>query len=148
APLLALRPLFAGSEAFRLFDVVGAGGGVEEDVYAYTNGVGERRALVLYNNSPHARAGRMRLSAKARTADGALVSEPLHRALGVRPAPGLDAVLTTPQGEELRVGTQALALEGLGVELGAYEARVYVEVRTEAAGAVTLSASSAECPRS
>ncbi|MGB5160459.1 MAG: alpha-amylase family glycosyl hydrolase, partial [Thermoanaerobaculia bacterium] len=39
-PLLKRRHLFAGVDNFRLYDVIDDGGGVNEDVYALSNGVG------------------------------------------------------------------------------------------------------------
>ena len=147
-PLLARRALFAGSEHFRLFDVVRDDNGVAEDVYAFVNGHsnvlgtehGNERALVLYNNSPQPQRGRIHRSAPALLQDGSLESQLLHEALGVPERFGVDAVLRPLEGPEVRLGTQALARDGLWVELGAYEARVYLEVRTEATGEATVPA--------
>ncbi len=50
-PLLKRRRLFSGVERFRLYDLVGADGSVNENVFAYSNGDGPERALVAYNNS-------------------------------------------------------------------------------------------------
>ncbi len=47
-PLLKKRYLFSGVDDFALYDFV-TDGGVDEDVYAYSNGWGTERALVLYN---------------------------------------------------------------------------------------------------
>jgi len=51
-PLLRRRALFSGAAAFQLYDFV-SDYGVEENVYAFSNRLGEQRALVLCNNSPH-----------------------------------------------------------------------------------------------
>lgn len=48
-PLLRRRWLFSGSENFVLYDFQ-AGSGIDENVFVYSNRVGEHRALVLYNN--------------------------------------------------------------------------------------------------
>jgi len=50
-PLLKRRRLFSGVERFLLYDLVGEGGSVNENVFAYTNGDGSERALVAYNNA-------------------------------------------------------------------------------------------------
>lgn len=50
-PLLHQRHLFAGVENFNLFDLVTPGGGVNENVYAYTNHADQASALVLFNNN-------------------------------------------------------------------------------------------------
>ncbi|MFW6214398.1 MAG: 4-alpha-glucanotransferase, partial [Alkalispirochaetaceae bacterium] len=49
-PLLHKRYLFANAEAFRLYDFFTDSGGINENVFAYTNAAGDERALVLYNN--------------------------------------------------------------------------------------------------
>ncbi len=49
-PLLRKRYLFAEVERFRLFDFEDAAGKVNEDVFAYSNQVGEEKALIIYQN--------------------------------------------------------------------------------------------------
>lgn len=49
-PLVKKRYMFSGVEQFALYDFVAEGGAVDEDVFAYSNGHGDERALVLYNN--------------------------------------------------------------------------------------------------
>lgn len=61
-PLMRRRWLFAGSENFALFDLVTPEGHVDENVLAYSNRVGEERALVVYNNSYHATRGTLHTS--------------------------------------------------------------------------------------
>ncbi len=51
APLLHDRALFAESDNFLLYDCWGDGGGVEENVFAFSNRRDGRRSLVVYNNS-------------------------------------------------------------------------------------------------
>ncbi len=50
APLLKKRWLFAESAEFLLYDFFQASGGVDENVFAYSNRSGSERALVIYNN--------------------------------------------------------------------------------------------------
>src|SRR5690606_32780238 len=80
APLLERRTLFAGSQAFRLFDLVGADGSVAEDVYAFVNGEGNERVLVSYNNSPRPAAGRLSRAAPTLMSDGTVRRVPLLEA--------------------------------------------------------------------
>ena len=54
-PLLKRRRLFSGVERFLFYDLVRPDGSVNENVFAYTNGEGDERALVAYNNA-YARA--------------------------------------------------------------------------------------------
>ncbi len=49
-PLMRRRYLFAGIEQFLLYDFFTADGGVNEDVFAYSNRMGDERALVVYHN--------------------------------------------------------------------------------------------------
>lgn len=62
APLLRRRDLFAGLDGFRLYDALDERGNILEDAIAFSNRLGEDRALVLYNNSPLPQAGRIRQS--------------------------------------------------------------------------------------
>jgi pimeloyl-ACP methyl ester carboxylesterase/glycosidase len=50
APLLRERRRFAGATDFRLYDVVADDGAVNEDVFAFSNGRGADRSLVVYHN--------------------------------------------------------------------------------------------------
>jgi glycosidase len=61
-PLLKRRHLFSGVERFLLYDLVREDGSVDENVFAYSNGDGSERALVVYNNVFQMTAGRIRES--------------------------------------------------------------------------------------
>ena len=63
APLLHRRSLFAESENFLLFDLWGDHGGVEENVFAYSNQRDGQRALIVYNNSYSGARGTLHHSA-------------------------------------------------------------------------------------
>jgi len=58
-PLLRRRWLFSGSENFVLYDFY-SGDHVDENVFAYSNRVGDHRALVLYHNSHSTTSGWIR----------------------------------------------------------------------------------------
>lgn len=60
-PLLRRRWLFSGSENFVLYDFY-AGSQVDENVFAYSNRMGDQCALVLYNNSHTKTSGWIRES--------------------------------------------------------------------------------------
>jgi len=62
-PLLKRRRLFSGVERFLLYDLVCPDGSVNENVFAYSNGDGSERALVLYNNAYPRAEGFIRESA-------------------------------------------------------------------------------------
>ncbi len=63
APLLKNRRLFAESTNFVLYDFWTDHGTVDENVYAYSNQLGDQRALVVYNNSYRATRGTVHISA-------------------------------------------------------------------------------------
>lgn len=62
-PLFRMRKLFAEVDNFCLFDFVTDEGGVDENVFAYSNGRGnEDRALIFYNNCWKRSSGRIAAS--------------------------------------------------------------------------------------
>ena len=65
APLLKQRKIFAESTHFVLYDFWTAHGTVDENVFAYSNRLGDQRALILYNNSYGTTHGTIHLSAAA-----------------------------------------------------------------------------------
>ncbi len=50
APLLRKRRLFSGVESFRFYDFVTPDGHIDENVFAYSNAYGDKKALVVYHN--------------------------------------------------------------------------------------------------
>jgi glycosidase len=65
APLLKRRRLFAESTHFVLYDFWTAHGTVDENVFAYSNRLGDERAIILYNNSYGSTHGTIHVSAAA-----------------------------------------------------------------------------------
>jgi glycosidase len=51
APLLHRRDLFAGSENFLLYDFWHDSGSVDENVFAFSNRLGDQRALIIFHNT-------------------------------------------------------------------------------------------------
>jgi glycosidase len=134
-PLLHRRAEFAGSDGFRLYDFETGPGQINEDVIAYSNrGPNGQRSLVLFHNRYADVSGRARQSCSyaVRGPDGE--KHPARTTIGE----GLD--LTAGQGhwlalsnamtglEELR-STSEIVADGFAAELGAYECRVYVDLR-------------------
>ena len=136
SPLLRWRHLFAGAHDFRLYDCMADGGGVNEDVFAFSNRSGHERALVLYHNRYAEARGSIRLSAAFadKRADG---SRPLRQTT-LAEALGLDSdPLAAPfvrcrdlvSGQEYLLRAADLLSRGLRVELGAYGSRVLLDWR-------------------
>lgn len=63
APLLKRRYIFAESANFVLYDFWHEFGGVDENVFAYSNRFGNERSVVLYNNSYNSTRGTIHISA-------------------------------------------------------------------------------------
>ena len=131
-PLLHRRAEFAGIEMFRLFDFYTEGGGVDENVYAYSNGLGDRRNLVVYHNKYAHTTGHIRTSAAFNPKDGsgAMQQTDLTTALGLSPDPNTYLILwdQSTNLEYLR-NTQEIADHGLFVELNAYGCHTFVDIR-------------------
>ncbi|HUQ43985.1 MAG TPA: alpha-amylase family glycosyl hydrolase [Candidatus Limnocylindria bacterium] len=130
-PLLQRRAEFSGTDRFRLYNALDAAGEVVEDVYAYSNGSGESRSLVLVHHR-HAEAS-VRIDHSVSSAQpgggGPKTSIRLADALELHGpgAPADDAVIRLVDrrsGWELLRTAAELRREGLNVTLGAYEARV------------------------
>ena len=132
-PLLRRRREFSGTDLFHLYDARDDGGGVVEDVYAYSNGIGSSRNLVLVHHKyaettvriDHSVAAAPPGSHGGRTLTSVRLAEAL--ALTGPEAPPDDQLIRLrderSNWEQVRTAGE-LRREGLRVSLGAYEARV------------------------
>ncbi len=130
-PLLHRRWLFSGADNFALYDYFTPDGWVNENVYAYTNRVGDHRALVLFNNSFESTRGWARESVEINVGtsdDEQIVRKTLADALSINGAPNhWYRFRDSRTGQEfLREGRQ-LAEEGMYAELSGYEYHVFLE---------------------
>jgi glycosidase len=123
-PLLRERWRYADAADFRLYDVT-ADGGVLQDVFAYSNGRGASRSLVVYHNRFASAAGWIRGSVPfaERADDGSKAQRTttLAEALGVSGDDGAFLAFRDARAglEYLRPGRE-LTERGLFVELDAY----------------------------
>jgi len=130
-PLLRRRHLFARAERFRLYDLFAPEGWVNEDVFAYSNGSGTERALVLYNNAPRRARGWIRESAAfAEKIPGGkrLTRCTLAEGLGI--GVGDDRYVTFREhgsGLEYVRGSREIAERGLAVDLEPYGCQVFLD---------------------
>lgn len=134
-PLLKRRRLFSGSENFALYDFYCHDGSVDENVFAYSNRVGDQRALVLYNNRHGVTGGWIRTAAPvAVRQDGAdtpvLHSSTLGVGLAVPDDPGCFVVFydLSTRHEYLRNAAE-LCQNGMFAELGEYAFHVFLNFR-------------------
>jgi glycosidase len=132
-PLLRRRAEFSGTDLFHLYDAHDDSGKVVEDVYAYSNGLGPERNLVLVHLRHAAATVRIDHSVAAAPPGShggrTLTSVRLAEGLGLTgpDAPPDDALiqLRDPRSDwELERTAGELRREGLRLSLGAYEARV------------------------
>ena len=133
-PLLHKRYLFAGVDDFYLYDFFTQDGGVDENVFAYSNRSGDERALVLYNNRYGDTRGWVRTSVAyaVKGADGekSLAQTTLSEALGFSGDHDRFLIFRDAVGglEYLRSCSE-LAKKGLYVELYAYKTHVFIDIR-------------------
>jgi glycosidase len=131
APLLKQRELFAESSDFLLYDFFRADGSVDENVFAYSNRLGDRRALVLYNNRYSTTHGTIDNSAAyADKGSGHLRQRRLKEGLGLHPDPAIVfAYRDSMTGLEYLRRAVNLSERGLTVELHAYQCHVFLDWR-------------------
>ncbi|OGO59179.1 MAG: hypothetical protein A2V85_14170 [Chloroflexi bacterium RBG_16_72_14] len=135
-PLLHRRGDFAEAHDFLLYDVAHDFGGVDENVFAYSNGRGGARSLVVYHNRYGETSGWIRDSVAfaVKEGDGSkrLERRTLADGLGVADGPADDRWLAW---REQRSGLESLRPvaelreRGLHVRLHAYETRVLWQMR-------------------
>ena len=135
SPLLHRRSLFAGVENFLLYDFFTPEGHVDENVFAFSNGIENRRALVIYQNRFASTRGWIRTSAAfavKREGGGApgMAQRTLGEGLALTQREGrftLFRELST--GLEYIQSSHNLCESGFYAELQAYQCRVFLDVR-------------------
>jgi glycosidase len=135
-PLLHRRGDFAEAHDFLLYDVASDGGGIDENVFAFSNGSGDSRSLVVYHNRYAETSGWIRDSVgfAIKAGDGSKRQErrTLAQGLGVADGDAGDRWLAFREQrsslEYLR-SVAELRERGLHVRLRAYETRVFWDVR-------------------
>ncbi len=131
-PLMRKRHLFSGVENFTFFDFEMGQGGVDENVFAYSNRAGGERALIAYNNAYNSTSGWIRRSTAINTGSGDaphLVFRNLAEALALNTEPNHFYVFRDHRSglEFLREGRDFQ--DGLYIELGAYQYHAFIDFR-------------------
>ena len=133
-PLLHRRSLFAEARDFALYDLVADDGGVNEDVFAYSNREGGSSSLIVYHNRYAEVRGRIRESAPMSLPDAGVeggrrsVTRSLGEALGLPTDDAAWVILRDGRsGVEWLRRCRDVHESGLDVELHAYECRVFIE---------------------
>jgi hypothetical protein len=123
APLLKSRPVFAESTHFALYDFWNTDGVVDENVFAYSNRLGDQRALILFNNRYASTRGTVHNSTPSMDkGSGGLVQTRLHGALGLPLGGGtILAYEDTATGFKYLQRAGAIEHHGFTFELRAYQ---------------------------
>jgi glycosidase len=130
-PLLKQRALFSGFEHFLLYDFFTDNKQVNEDVFAYSNGSGESRALVIYHNKFGSTQGWIHTSTGfLNKGTGRIESKLLHEGLNLSAKPGQFIIFKdgATNLEYIR-SSDEVRQKGLYFELNAYEHHVFIEFR-------------------
>mgnify|MGYP000380228512 CR=1 FL=1 len=130
-PLLHKRYLFAGVENFLLYDLFRAAGSVEENVFVYSNRVGNESALIAYNNSFSHAHGTIRVSAATRDKPrDELVQRTFAQGLNLRDEEDTFVVFRDMMSDnEFIRPARELFEHGFDISLGAYKYAVYLDFR-------------------
>lgn len=134
-PLLKRRYIFAESENFRLYDLFTPENIVNEDVFAFSNRIGEQKALVIYHNKFTHTRGWIRMSTGYPINNSSLDQKEIRQfslAESLALNPGSDHYIifrdNTSGLEHIRSNTQLIE-QGLWLELDAYQYHVFMDFR-------------------
>jgi glycosidase len=134
SPLLHRRPLFAEVRDFLLYDFYTDDGWVNEDVFAYSNRLGEHRALVVYHNRYASTSGWVRISTgQAEKLPGGskrVRQRTLGESFGLSGDPSMFvAFCDSFTGQEYLQRARDVAERGMHLELHAYQCHVFLDWR-------------------
>jgi glycosidase len=134
-PLMKRRHLFADVQNFLLYDFFTPEGYVNEDVFAYSNRVGDERALIIYHNKYASARGWIRSSVaySVKTGEGderTLIQKDLGEGLGLHDDQDYFCIFRD-NGASLEYIRHSgeLCAKGLYVELDAFKYRVFIDFR-------------------
>ena len=134
-PLMKRRSLFSDVRNFLLYDFFTPEGTVNENVFAYSNRIGDERALVIYHNKYDSAQGWVRSSIaySIKTGEGderTLVHKDLGEGLGLHDDQAYFSIFRdhVTSLEYIR-NSKGLCAKGLYVELGAYKYHVFIDFR-------------------
>ncbi|MDP3177234.1 MAG: alpha-amylase, partial [Spirochaetaceae bacterium] len=135
-PLLKKRYLFSGVDRFLLFDLVAPDGSVNDNVFAYSNGSGDERALVAYNNAYARAEGRVKDSCPYAEKLGGggkrSTRSDLATAFGLAPAGGggerFLAMREQRSGLWFLRESREIREKGLALVLNGYQCQVFMDI--------------------
>jgi len=126
-PLLKKRQLFSEMDNFLMYDLYTGDGTVNEDVFAYSNRLGEERTLVVFNNRYSNALGWIKNSVGFRAENGRIVQRQLQDGLALKGGRNEYLIFedVISHLEYIRP-VKSLKKEGLYIELGAFKYNVFM----------------------
>jgi glycosidase len=133
-PLLHRRYMFSGVDNFLLYDFYTPDGSINEDVFAYSNGYGNERGLVIYHNRFGSTSGWIRnsvaFSAKDTQGGRILMQKSLGDGLNFTTAGDHFVIFRDySTGMEYLRSSLELSEKGLFLELNAYKYHTFLDFR-------------------
>jgi len=134
-PLMHQRQMFSDVKQFLLYDFFAADGRVNENVFAYSNRVGDKQALIAYHNKYEQATGWIRTSVaySIKTEDGdnrQLIQKTLGEGLNLHYRDDYFCIFRDHlSGLEYLRNNKELHEKGLYIELGAYKYHVFLDFR-------------------
>ncbi|MGD0708745.1 MAG: alpha-amylase family glycosyl hydrolase [Anaerolineaceae bacterium] len=134
-PLLHHRQLFSGVENFLLYNFHSDAGGVDENVFAFSNQYGKDAALVVYHNKFNHTSGWINFSSgnlvKNPGGQNRITHKSLGEGLGIQPAKDTYVIFRDQSTNmEFIRPSQELCLQGLHLDLEAYQYHVFMDFRS------------------
>ncbi|RLI66961.1 MAG: alpha-amylase [Promethearchaeia archaeon] len=127
-PIMKKRYLFADSQNFFLYDFW-SGENVNEDVFVYSNKVGEERTLVIYNNRFNKTQGYIKTSVGFNEV-GSIIQKNLGEALNL-PAENYSIVKDYMSGLEFLLSNKDIHEHGYYSELHGYQSICFMDWRIQ-----------------
>jgi len=130
-PLLKRRDLFSEIQNFLLYDFYSGENQVNEDVFAYSNGSNQARALVVFHNHFGSTRGWINTSASYLNKNsGNLENKSLYTGLNLGGGP-LDYVIFKDSASNLEYirSSEEVKQRGLYFDMNAYECHVFMDFR-------------------
>ncbi len=129
-PLIHQRHLFSGVELFRMYDFYRSDGSVDEDVFAFSNGIGSNRNLILFLNKFASSEGTInQCSVYLRKSDGIQITESLAQNFGLHADNGYFTILHDEiQGLDNLIPSSKIAHQGLHLHLNAYQYYAFTNI--------------------
>ena len=130
-PLLKRRELFSGIDNFYLYDFHTGYNQVNEDVFAFSNGSGDSRALVIHHNCYSSTNGWIHTSVNyLNKSSGKYERKMLYQGLNIKGELNQFLIFRDSSSNlEYIRSSQEIKSKGLYFELGAYEHHVFVDFR-------------------